>query len=141
MVLPVNGVGGVIMAAAQAYAYKDHYLASSIRFSPFRVKLFIAFSSSLYALLLAGVAIDFPSGLIVGLVFCIIYGFGLVGSYLYRTHFKAGIQHNGIIINTSTLGSRPILHYFLLSYLLAVIIMILWIITVGGVKSRSQASA
>jgi hypothetical protein len=35
-------------------------------------------------------------------------------------------------------GRRPMLNYFHLSYLIALVIIALWIILVGGFKSKNQ---
>jgi hypothetical protein len=79
------------------------------------------------------VSIDFPSGLIVGLLLLALFFFGCVGGHLYKLH------RDGDERALKVLGARPILQYFLLSGLIALFVIIMWMAVVGGVKSRSEA--
>ena len=87
-----------------------------------------ALASVLYGVCIGFVAIEFPSGSLVALVFLVVYGFAIVGSALYR---------RGAVF---TWGTRPVLQYFLLSYIVAFCITIAWVIYTKSVFiNRSQS--
>jgi hypothetical protein len=123
--------GYAIMAFAQLWAYRSHCLSGGQKLSPMTRVVLVA-AAILYGLLIAGVAIDFPSGVIVAFVYLILYGIFGVGGYLVYLR-KTGIQ------NILTTGRRPVVQYFLLSYCVALFIVIIWTIIVGGAKDMSQA--
>jgi hypothetical protein len=116
------------MAAVQAWAYREVVLRRADSDRLRQVQLLIIFNSLIYGLLIAAVAIDFPSGIIVGLIYLVGYGMLFVGRYVW---YNDGIS-------TKMFGRRPLMNYFHLSYLVALTIIILWIVFVGGLKSRSE---
>jgi hypothetical protein len=124
--------GLAVMHATQAYSYKD--VASPQLGLTKTGKVLLFFSSLALGLLVAGVAIEFPAGTIVGLIYIIVYGFGCIGGYMFHQHYYK--QDKTILVY----GRRPILHHFILGYTWALAILIAWICFVGGFKSRSQAS-
>jgi hypothetical protein len=117
------------MAGVQAYAYRDVVLRRTNSDRLRQVQLLIILNSLIYGLLIAAVAIDFPSGILVGLIYLVGYGMLFVGRYVW---YNDGIS-------TKMFGRRPLMNYFHLSYLIALTIIILWIVFVSGLKSRSQA--
>lgn len=123
-------IGLAIMIACYTYAYR-HPINDSLRMNEIIISII---SAIVFALLVAGVAIQFPSGTIVGLIYIILYGYGIIGGYLY---YQYNVQSDKRAL--TQYGSYPILHYFLVGYTIALIIIILWVIIVGGFKSRAQA--
>lgn len=127
----IYAIGYVLMNACQAFAYRGH--KAGVDGLNWSATILMISSSVVFSLLLAAVAIDFPSGTIVGIVYLILYGFCGIGGYLF--YLKTKEEDHAAF----TFGGRPILHHFLLSYFLALLIIIAWIIFAGGFKSRSQA--
>ncbi len=123
--------GYAIMTGVQCYLYKDFKAPHTGL--PIRTKIVLIITSILFALLIAGVAADFPSGLIVALVFLILYGLGVVGGYVFYLH-RYVKEKNALVF-----GSRPFLHHFLLSYVLALFFVLIYIASVGGLSTRSEA--
>ncbi len=123
--------GYAIMNACQLFAYKDHK-ASQLGLT-FSAKALLVLASGVYALLIAGVAANFPSGTIVSFIYLVLYGGGVVGGYVFYV-YQYGKEDTVL-----KFGNRPILHHFLLSYLFALILVIAWICAVGGFRSRSEA--
>lgn len=75
----IYAVGYILMNVCQAYAFKDHkapYLGLQV--GP---KLLMILASLMYGILLAAVAINFPYGVLVMLLFIVIYSFGIIGEY------------------------------------------------------------
>jgi hypothetical protein len=220
------------MAFAHAVAYKDHVILNgatatsalnsssrdiedSIPSMTSRDWSLLVLAAAAYGLLIAAVAADYPSGVVVALVYTIVYGIGGIGGYLVcsfiwknnedkiitmtdgngnghnsdnatadgrlqtvfndrtgsKDNMESGDDNHAVDTNTTTndsahvnntteevpaplpkksilqsvtdcrdyVLSRPVLYYFLLSYAFALALVILWIIVVGGVKSRNQS--
>lgn len=125
-------IGMGIMNAAQTYAYRD---TKAPQLGLTKTGKALMFASSLvYGVLIGGTAINFPSGIIVLLAYVVTVGFGVMGGYIfYEYYYKRDTS-------VLSLGGRPVLHHFMLGYLWALIIIIAWIIAVGGIKTRTQAS-
>lgn len=123
-------VGLTIMYACQAYVYR-HKKVSSLGMTR-SGKALLLLTSLIYALLVAGVAIEFPSGTIVGIIYTVLYGIGIIGGYLYYLYKYEKDT------NIWQLGQRPILHHFFLGSIWALIIIIAWI-SKFGFKNRSEA--
>ncbi len=124
--------GYVIMNGCQAFAYRE--LKAPQLGLTLEQKVWLVLASSSYALLIAGVAADFPSGTIVSLIYLLLYGFGVVGGYILFL-YKTETESSALLF-----GYRPVLHHFLLSYCMALVLVIAWISYVGGFRSRSQAN-
>jgi hypothetical protein len=125
--------GLAIMISCYTYSFRD--LISTAEHDKMRwMELCLSvFCVIVFAVLVAGVSINFPSGTIVGPIYIILFGYGLVGSYLvYLYRYKAA--HGALTVY----GSHPVLHYLLLGCTLALVIIVIWIICVGGFKSRSE---
>jgi len=88
----------------------------------------------LYSLLLSSVAINFPSGLIVGFVYFPLY---LFASFWF-TH-NAGDWNLLKKSFPMFLSSRPVVNMYTLAYSLAIILMLVWVAIVGGLQKRSNA--
>ena len=71
--------GAAIMAGVIAWAYRDLVLRRTNSDRLRQIQLLIILNAIVYGLLIAAVAIDFPSGLIVGLIYLIGYGIGILG--------------------------------------------------------------
>ena len=85
-------------------------------------------SALLYGLCIAFVAIEFPYGTLVALVFLVVYGFAIVGSAVWR---------RGKVLSW---GTRPVLQMYLFAYVFAFCITIGWLIyTKSLFINRAQA--
>jgi hypothetical protein len=106
--------GGVVVAAVIAWVYRDVHLPNGLTNRVDRA-LWLA-ASVAYGLCIGSVAIQFPWGVLVALCFLGFYGFGVVGSALWR---------RGEIF---TWGTRFVLQYFVLAYSVALCIAVGWAI-------------
>ncbi|CAG8441011.1 12754_t:CDS:2 [Acaulospora colombiana] len=114
--------GAVLITWAQLFAYRHqrHYNLHS------KVSLFgWILGGILYSFLLAGVAIEFPKGTIVGLAYVLVVGVPLA---LYLLKDKSLFSR----------GKRLVLQSYLLGYVVAFVIIVIWIIIVGGFKDRKS---
>ena len=93
--------GGIIVSFAQAFAYRNYQPRAPITALQ---KTILLLASLVYGLIIGSVAIEFPKGSIVALIFCVVYGFGVLGTLLVRN--KQMLK----------LGSRPVIQYFFYSY-------------------------
>lgn len=127
----IYAAGYATMQAAQLYAYREvRYPAESLTRL---TKAILAGSGTLLALLLLGVALQFPSGTIVGFIYLMLYGLATVGGYhLYLYVYKA--ERKAL----TEFGHLPVLHHFLFGYVVSFCGLVLWIIVIGGFKSRSN---
>jgi hypothetical protein len=123
--------GYAIMNVCQCWAYRHEKAEPAMR--SYYFKMLIVFASVMYGFLVAGVAIEFPSGCIVAIVFIVVYGFIYLGGYIF---FQSSYNHDESI---TCFGGVPVVHFFALGYVVAFIIIIIWVATVGGLKSRDQA--
>jgi len=80
--------------------------------------------SVIYSVNVTGVAIEFPDGTIVGLIFLLTYGVGL-GVFTFKTG------------NLFSRGKRVVLQFYILSYAISLICIIIYIGVEGGFKSRT----
>ena len=124
-------VGNAMMAACQAWKFRNYTLSQDSTLS-WSGKLLLLAAACSYGLLVCGVAVNFPSGIIVGLIYLLGYGMCVIGGYMLYLHLKA-------IENIRSFSCRPILHFFVLSYFIGVILVFAWIGYAGGAKTRSQA--
>jgi hypothetical protein len=87
-------------------------------------------ASILYSLIVAAVAIQYPGGVYVAVSLILIWGFSILGYILYRTDTKA-------LKGFKLFGYCMVLQYYILSYSLALVIIIAWV-SVNGFASRNQ---
>ena len=121
--------GYALMAFAELAAYRHHTLPDGVTFNR-TCSVMLAFAAMIYALLIAGVAVDFPAGVVVGLIYTFVYG--IVGIGLYFRFLRKSLGEGGL-----RFGQRPVLNYFIMSYSIAFCLIILWIIVARGVKDRN----
>ena len=79
------------------------------------------------------VAVDFPNGLgaMIGYATCHIAAIGFYMFYLIHTQKDTSVLK---------FCRRPLLHFYILSYSIALILVLIWIAHAGGLKSRSQVN-
>ena len=126
----IYACGFSVMLACEAWSYRNHSIDSSFTID-FWSKGCIVGASLSYAVLIAGVATDFPSGIIVCLAYLCIYGLGCFGGFTFW-------QYNHCDRQIVLFGSRPMLHMFTLSDAFAILLVLLWIAAVGGINTRKQ---
>jgi hypothetical protein len=127
-------IGLALIHASQAYVYRN---VKAPQLGLTRIgKILLFCSSLLLGLLVAGVSIEFPSGIIVGLIYIVLYGIGGIGGFLLLQH-RRQVEDKSLELS---FGHRPVLHHFFFGYVWALLILIAWIIAVDGFKSRNQAS-
>ena len=120
--------GGVVVAAVIAWVYRDVHLPNGLTNRVDRA-LWLA-AALAYGLCIGSVAIQFPWGVLVALCFLGVYGFGIVGTALWR---------RGEIF---TWGTRFVLQYFMMAYSVALSISVGWAIYTRSVTmNRSAANA
>jgi hypothetical protein len=148
----VYAIGYAIFAACIAYVFRDHELETvnaggNAGVSTGKLKVALLLAAGLYGILLSGVAIDFPSGCIVGIIYLLLYGFGWIGFLLHRAGTFSLLQGQQAETGTHTewvltriMHKRPVLFYYFLSHAIALGIIIIWIIAAGGFYSRSEAA-
>lgn len=126
----IYAAGYAIMNFAQVYAYRD-VKAPQLGLTR-NGKILLTLSSLAYGVLIAGVAINFPSGLIVGLLYTVLYGICGIGGYIYIQYRIVGDKS---IIG---FGNRPVVHHFFFGNLWGFCLIIAWIGYTGGLVTRSQ---
>mmetsp|Transcript_22376 Transcript_22376/g.37425 ORF Transcript_22376/g.37425 Transcript_22376/m.37425 type:complete len:336 (-) Transcript_22376:180-1187(-) len=145
--------GLAIMQVAQAWAYRSHTYSLSEQTNTADQRYFfliLGLAVLIYAILMVAVILQFPSGTIVGFLFLTLYGCGVIGGYhcyLWRCDHQRkqleqtaeGLPNRQELKSILSIGRLPVLNYFLYSYLLALFLLVLWIIVVGGFKSRKEA--
>ncbi|PKC11450.1 hypothetical protein RhiirA5_354148, partial [Rhizophagus irregularis] len=119
----IYAVGFVIITWAQIFAYRRqrHDGIDSLKGT-----LWWIAGGVLFGLLHGLVAIEFPSGPLVILIYVLLVG-SFLALYLYR--FK----------NLFTKGRRLVLQSYLIGYTVALVIILIWIAAVRGIKDRSSA--
>jgi hypothetical protein len=122
--------GYAVMAVCQVWAYRNHTVSTD-SVLPVTHKLLLIIASIISGVLLCGVAVDFPSGITVALIYLIVYGLGGVGGYVFYVWNQG---RDGDLY----FGQRPILHYFLLSYVIGLVLLCAWIGFAGGIKQKGQ---
>ncbi|CAG8593023.1 5593_t:CDS:2 [Paraglomus occultum] len=114
--------GAILIALCNIIAFRNQR-----HNSPHSVPLIIGWviGSLMYGILIAGVAIEFPKGTIVGLVYTLVLGI-LLGIFLIRV--------KGISLH----GRCLVLQYYLMSSVVALIIIVIWI-CIHGFTDRKSA--
>lgn len=136
--------GYAVFVVCIVWVYKDHEVQIKQDIGATRrLCASITIAAILYAILLVGVAINFPSGTIVGFLYFIIYGLGF-HYYLLLKSSAWEILTTGDLRLHSTwrdfIFKRPVVFYYLAGHTLAFVILICWIISVGGFYSQSEAA-
>ncbi|KAI9319456.1 hypothetical protein BX666DRAFT_1854675 [Dichotomocladium elegans] len=119
--------GALWMSWAQVYAYCDQVHGPLSILS----KILFAIGSLLYGLLIAGVAVEFPYGLYVGLPYSLVLGIVCACLIMLRPQ---NLDKGGIL----TMGRRMVLQYYLGASVVALVIVIGWLAKYGF-KNRLEA--
>ncbi|KAI8917404.1 hypothetical protein BC831DRAFT_142705 [Entophlyctis helioformis] len=119
-------VGGIFISWINAYVFRNYVVSKVDRHA---IIAWIV-NSILYGLIIGSVAIEFPKGSIVALALIIGYGFVILGSHLYR---KGDWQ-------LSSFARRPVIQSYVVSYMVALIVVLGWTIKAKGLKNREEAS-
>jgi hypothetical protein len=85
--MEMYAAGAALMAGVIAWSYRDLVLRRTNSDQLRQIQILIILNAIIYGLLIAAVAIDFPSGLIVGLTYLIGYGLGILGRSVLPTGF------------------------------------------------------
>ncbi|KAI8089140.1 uncharacterized protein BX664DRAFT_332283 [Halteromyces radiatus] len=120
--------GGMVMSWAQLFAFRNQV------HGPLTIgtKIVFALGSLVYGLLLAGIAIEFPDGLYVGLVYSIVIGLICICLMVFKPN---GLSKGGGIL---TMGRRMVLQFYLGACVVGLIIVIIWI-GIYGFQNRLAA--
>lgn len=119
--------GAMIMSWAQLFAFRNQVHGPL----PTTTKIVWIIGTIVYGLLLAGVAIQFPDGTKVGLVYSILIGSVCAAMLLLnRKNLKLG----GLI----TMGRRMVIQFYLGACILGLLIIIIWI-SIFGFLNRKGA--
>ncbi|KAI9276594.1 hypothetical protein BY458DRAFT_433409 [Sporodiniella umbellata] len=87
-----------------------------------------------YGLLIAGVAIEFPHGLVVGLIYSIVIGLVTLSMMLFN---KRNLPKGGLF----TMGKRMVIQYYLGSCIVGFVIIIIWIGKYGLLNRKAAGIA
>ncbi|KAJ3298015.1 hypothetical protein HK104_011239 [Borealophlyctis nickersoniae] len=116
--------GGIATAFVFAYVYRN---VEAPAFDNWKDRTLWILATVLYGLTIGSVAIEFPKGSIVALVLILVYGFGILGTVLWR---KGGAL---------VWGRRYVLQYYVMSYIIGLVIVIGWIIYAKGFNNREES--
>ncbi|KAI8071423.1 hypothetical protein BC940DRAFT_294424 [Gongronella butleri] len=119
-------IGAIFMSWAQIFTFRNQVHEPSTG-----TKVIFAIGSLVYGLLLAGVAIEFPYGIYVGLVYSVLLGLMML---LLITMNRRGLRRGGLF----TMGKRMVLQFYLGASIVGLIIIIVWIAKFGF-KNRLDA--
>ncbi|CAG8545054.1 8159_t:CDS:2 [Acaulospora morrowiae] len=119
----IYAFGAALITCAHLFAYRHQH-----HYSLHSTSSFVGWilGGILYSFLLAGVAIEFPKGTIVGLAYVLVIGIPLA---LYL------LKKNSLFSR----GKRLVLQSYLIGYTVALVIIVIWIISVHGFKDRKSA--
>jgi hypothetical protein len=125
----IYAVGLLIMHATIAYAYRN-VRAPETGMSVLG-RILLSVSSAALAYLIFVVALQFPSGTLVGFLYLMLYGMGVVFGYL--VYLYRGGERKALI----EFGHLPVLHHFAVAYVVSLVALVAWIIYKGGFESRT----
>lgn len=120
--------GGMLVSFVFQFVFRDWYVKGGLKGGTLR-SLFVA-NMIIYGIIIAAVAIQYPSGTIVGLIFIVLYGFCVLLTCMF-------FQNGRSCSFFKTWGEHPILHIYMGAYIIALVIIVLWVISQRGFKSRS----
>jgi hypothetical protein len=118
--------GGILLSFVYAFSFRNFVIETKLTN---KHKLLWIFAAIIYGLTIGSIAVQFIKGSIVSLILCIGYGFGILGTFLYKSE---GNKWNII-------GRRIVIQYYILSYLIGLLITICWICA-KGFKSRNEGA-
>lgn len=117
--------GGILLSFLFAFLFQDFGQPEGV--SDKIARIVWGLSSLLYGIVIGAVAIQFPSGSIVALVLILVYGFGILGSFMYTKEVKPLV-----------FGTRIVVQFYILSYAIAFIIVLIWIAINNGDATVSR---
>lgn len=120
----------MIMSWVQLFAFRNQVHGPL----PTVTKVVWCIGSVIYGLLLAGVAIEFPQGLIVGLVYTIVIGFICIAMMIFN---RKNLPRGGLL----TMGRRMVIQFYLGACVLGLIIIIIWIGKYGLLNRKAAGIA
>ena len=118
--------GYAFMAISCMYAYRHHAEPLESGGLSQENKIYLIISAVCYGMVTSGVAINFPAGSVVALVYLLSYG--ICGLVCYRYYLSSRDKWYGF-----HLFARPVLDYYILSYIFSLIIVLIWVVYVGSV--------
>ena len=113
--------GYAAMSVCIAWAYRD-FVEPAEGFSVNNHRLAVL-GALIYGCVIAGVGVNFVDGVVVVLVFVLVYGALLLGSFRYYLYVNSAVESQQKL----RLFYRPILDYYLLSYVIAFFLSLIWI--------------
>ncbi|KAG2185039.1 hypothetical protein INT43_000952 [Umbelopsis isabellina] len=122
--------GGMWMSWVQLFLYRNQVHGPLSLFT----KIIWIIGTILYGVLLAGVAIEFPDGLYVGLVYTIVIGTICI---LIITLKANGLRRGGIL----TMGQRMVIQYYLGACVIGLVVVIAWIAKYGFQNRKAAGIA
>lgn len=122
--------GAMIMSWVQLFAFRNQVHGPL----PIVTKVVWCLGSIIYGLLLAGVAIEFPHGLIVGLVYTIVIGLICIFMMVFN---RKNLPRGGLF----TMGRRMVIQFYLGACILGLIIIIIWIGKYGLLNRKAAGIA
>ncbi|KAH8548795.1 hypothetical protein BGW37DRAFT_514456 [Umbelopsis sp. PMI_123] len=122
--------GGMWMSWAQLFIYRNQVHGPL----PIGSKILWIIGTILYGALLAGVAIEFPHGLYVGLVYTVVIGLICVCMMVFN---KNDLRRGGIF----TMGRRMVIQYYLGACIIGLIVVIAWIAKYGFANRKAAGIA
>lgn len=122
--------GAMIMSWVQLFAFRNQVHGPL----PIVTKIVWCLGSIIYGLLLAGVAIEFPQGLIVGLVYTIVIGMICIAMMVFN---RKNLPKGGLL----TMGRRMVIQFYLGACVLGLLIIIIWIGKYGLLNRKAAGIA
>ncbi|KAI8803723.1 hypothetical protein BJ742DRAFT_489663 [Cladochytrium replicatum] len=125
-------LGGLTHSMSIAYAYRHASLESKSENDSWGFRIVWTLAVLTYGLTVGLVAIEFPLGSVVALVIIVVYGFGVLGGFAWRA--ASGFR------NALKWGTRYVVVHYVLSFAVALVIVIGWMIHAKGIRNREQLS-
>lgn len=122
--------GAMAMSWVQLFVFRNQVHGPL----PTTTKVIWCLGSLVYGLLIAGVAIEFPHGLIVGLIYSVVIGLATLTMLLLN---KQNLTQGGLF----TMGKRMVIQFYLGSCIVGFIIIIIWIGKYGLLNRKAAGLA
>lgn len=122
--------GAMIMSWVQLFAFRNQLHGPL----PLMTKIVWIIGTLFYGLLIAGIAIEFPSGLIVGLSYTLVIGTICILMMLLN---RKNLPKGGLF----TMGRRMVIQYYLGACTLGLLIIIIWIGKFGLLNRKAAGIA
>ncbi|EIE86936.1 hypothetical protein RO3G_11647 [Rhizopus delemar RA 99-880] len=122
--------GAMAMSWVQLFVYRNQIHGPL----PTPTRIVWCIGSLVYGLLVAGVAIEFPNGLIVGLIYSVVIALVAVAMLLFN---KRNLPKGGLF----TMGRRMVIQFYLGSCVVGFIIIIIWIGKFGLLNRKAAGIA